>query len=219
MTSMMLSRLHYPVTNLGFGRRVGIWTQGCTLYCRGCVSRDTWPTSPQTAVDLADIRDWIVERIRNVDGITISGGEPTDQPAALGELLDIIADLRTTAPNEFDVLVFTGRSLEAAVGRVPALRDVDVVISEPFIQELVDGRLGLRGSTNQQVTAFSEIGRQRYALDGLDERYVGQRETMGVHVSEDSVWLVGIPRPGDLKILERQLADEGISLGRTSWLS
>ena len=37
-----LSRIHFPVTTLGPGRRIGIWFQGCSIRCPGCISMDTW---------------------------------------------------------------------------------------------------------------------------------------------------------------------------------
>ena len=39
---LSVNRLHHPVTALGSGSRVGIWTQGCAIRCRGCASLDTW---------------------------------------------------------------------------------------------------------------------------------------------------------------------------------
>ncbi|WP_461325238.1 4Fe-4S cluster-binding domain-containing protein [Bradyrhizobium diazoefficiens] len=37
-----VSRIHFPVTTLGPGRRLGIWFQGCSIRCPGCISMDTW---------------------------------------------------------------------------------------------------------------------------------------------------------------------------------
>lgn len=41
---LYLSRIHFPVTTLGPGNRIGIWFQGCSIQCQGCVSVDTWGT-------------------------------------------------------------------------------------------------------------------------------------------------------------------------------
>src|SRR5437899_11617845 len=41
-TEIAISRIHFPVTKLGPGRRIGIWVQGCSVRCPGCISVDTW---------------------------------------------------------------------------------------------------------------------------------------------------------------------------------
>jgi anaerobic ribonucleoside-triphosphate reductase activating protein len=46
-----LNRVHFPVTALGPGRRIGIWLQGCLIRCPGCMSLDTWaPAGTRIAV-------------------------------------------------------------------------------------------------------------------------------------------------------------------------
>ena len=57
-----ISRLHFPVTTLGPGRRLGIWFQGCSIQCRGCISIDTWDktrgiTTIESIIDI--MKDWI----------------------------------------------------------------------------------------------------------------------------------------------------------------
>ena len=219
MNGIQISRLHYPVANLGYGQRAGIWMQGCTVRCRGCISRDTWPADPNSRTTVESVLTWIARHRENIDGITISGGEPTDQPEALTRLLHELNSIRNGDP-ELDILVFTGRSLGDAADAVPILtRSADVVISEPFIRELTDGDLVLRGSSNQVVTALTPLGVARYGNRESDDVYRAQRQSMGIHVNSDSVWLVGIPRPGDLKALESELAKTGVEFGRKSWLS
>jgi anaerobic ribonucleoside-triphosphate reductase activating protein len=81
-----LSKLHFPITALGPGRRIGIWFQGCSIRCAGCMSRDTWAFTrdgePVETV-LKRMEPWFAE----ADGITISGGEPFDQADGLLALL------------------------------------------------------------------------------------------------------------------------------------
>ncbi|MBK8768465.1 MAG: 4Fe-4S cluster-binding domain-containing protein, partial [Burkholderiaceae bacterium] len=126
-----LSRLHWPVTALGYGKRVGIWFQGCSIRCPGCCSDDTWALG-QTATPVSQIMDWIRQLpSEDIQGFTISGGEPFDQPEALSILID---QLR----NEFcaelarDILVYSGYPW-SILGRRHSeiLRKVDVVVSEP----------------------------------------------------------------------------------------
>ena len=97
-----VSRIHFPVTTLGPGRRLGIWFQGCSIRCPGCISMDTWAEGRgNTTVE--EVVNSIIPWISKADGITISGGEPFDQPDALLELT-----ARIRSKTEADILVFTG---------------------------------------------------------------------------------------------------------------
>src|SRR3954471_7332041 len=102
MTAIALSRLHFPVTTLGLGRRVGIWFQGCSIRCPGCISVDTWdPALGQTK--MTDIARQLEGWAEAADGLTVSGGEPFDQPSALEALVRLWRTLSPTA-----ILLFTG---------------------------------------------------------------------------------------------------------------
>lgn len=215
MTSMLLSRLHYPVRNLGYGVRVGIWFQGCTVYCRGCLSRDTWTFDEARRIEISSVLNWLERLDGDVEGITISGGEPTDQPDALRSLLDALAPRRS----ETDILLFSGRTSEQLERDLPWLWErVDLLISDPFAADLSED-CALRGSTNQRVHRLSPLGEQRYPERSFEERYKAQRQQISITVDDRSVWMVGIPRPGDLQRVHQGLNDRGISVGRTSWLT
>ena len=86
--TLELNKAHWPVTVLGPGRRIGLWVQGCSIHCRGCISQDTWPRDPTKAIAIPDLVDWC-KRVSggNLDGVTISGGEPFEQPRGLFALL------------------------------------------------------------------------------------------------------------------------------------
>ena len=91
VTGLGVSRLHFPVTTLGPGRRAAIWLQGCSIHCPGCVSRDTWAPAA-SLTEVAAVADWIEDQADDgLTGITVSGGEPLDQPEQLAALL---TDLR-----------------------------------------------------------------------------------------------------------------------------
>src|ERR1700675_2440335 len=118
---LQLSRLHFPVTTLGFGRRIGVWFQGCSIRCPGCVSVDTWDPQQGTstvAAVLAAMDPWLNE----ADGMTVSGGEPFEQVGALVALLSAVRPrLRG------DILVYTGyerANLETHLPRLSGLIDV-----------------------------------------------------------------------------------------------
>lgn len=215
MTSLLLSRLHFPVRNLGYGIRAGIWFQGCTIYCRGCISRDTWSFDETHRRSIGDVLAWLNDLDSPLDGITISGGEPTDQPGALKALLDALADRDDTA----DVLMYSGRSTEVLERDFPWLwTRVDVVISDPFdATQMTD--CALRGSANQRVHLLTDLARRRYPEERFEEMYSSQRQQMSINVDGRTIWMVGIPKSGDLAKVERSLARRGIAAKSTTWLS
>ena len=192
MSTIALSRLHYPVTALGPGRRLSIWFQGCSIQCPGCISADTWPEG-KGVTTIASVLDAVELWIREADGITISGGEPFDQPDALADLL---RELRARSP--VDTLVYSGYPFEALTGwldRNPGL--IDAIMTEPY-DERSPQTLALRGSDNQSLHTLTALGRSRFgALDRPTGAFDRRLDVM--FDPDGTVWLAGIPTRDDLE--------------------
>lgn len=201
MTALALSRLHFPVTTLGPGRRIGVWMQGCTLHCPGCISADTWaPGLGATTVDAAlqVMATWLPD----ADGLTVSGGEPFEQPQALEALLR-----GWRARGSGDVLVFTGLAFAAVepwLAARPGL--VDAVIAGPYEREAPQ-TLALRGSDNQTLHVLTDAGRAFAAYD----RAAGpqDRRLDVMFDAEGGAWFAGIPARGDFQRLRSALKAQG----------
>ena len=202
MSSIAISRMHFPVTNLGPRHRVGIWFQGCSIRCPGCISVDTWAEGRRkTSVSeaLKAIATWILV----ADGFTISGGEPFDQPGALAELLTGIR-----SHSRADILVFTGHSLEAIEQQLSLMSGlIDALIADPF-DLTASQTLALRGSDNQRLVLLTPLGRERFAeYDRLAG--VGDRSVDVMFDENGEVWLAGIPARDDFRRLRRVLQSAG----------
>lgn len=199
-----INKIHFPVTALGYGRRLGIWTQGCSIRCPGCVSHDTWESDPARLIEidalLSGVEPWLTE----ADGVTISGGEPFDQPEALRALLDALHEGKAG-----DILVYSGYShahLSARFGVI--LERVDLLISEPFVASASD-RLAFRGSDNQRCWLLTERARRLYSAT-LNEDVWPETRRMDVVIDDDSaVWMAGIPRRGEMETMLARLATMG----------
>src|SRR5262245_55079612 len=203
---LSLSRVHFPVTTLGFGRRVGIWFQGCSIRCPGCVSHDTWAFG-RGDTTVASVCESIAPDLPRADGVTISGGEPFDQPAALRALLRW---LRTRIAG--DVLVFSGYAWEQLSSPLQTMEGLlDVLISDPF-DPAAGQTLALRGSDNQRVHLLTPLARERYAGLATARRNANAR-ALDVVLDGPTVWMAGIPAPGDLERLREKLADAGFRAG------
>lgn len=215
--SLELNKAHWPVTVLGPGRRIGLWVQGCTIGCRGCVSQDTWPTDASKAVAVADLVTWCRSVTADVlDGVTISGGEPFQQPAALAALLDALAAWRREASLDFDILCYSGYPLKTLQRDHAALLDrLDAVIPEPYADKLPLGHVW-RGSANQPLVPLSPRGHAHYTAY-VDADDAGSSKAMQVAVEGGRVWMIGIPARGDMQRVEALCQSRGLTLAQVSW--
>lgn len=194
--------MHFPVTTLGPGQRLGIWFQGCSIQCPGCISADTWANS-RGHTTLEDLLEQIIVSLPEADGITISGGEPFDQPDALVALLSALRK-RTGA----DILVYSGHALETlnpVLQRAQGL--IDALITDPFELHSAHSR-PLRGSDNQRMHLLTALGRERFTE--YERPLTEADKSLDVMFDEDgSVWFAGIPSRGDFQRLRDLLNDEG----------
>lgn len=208
MTVIAISRLHFPVTSLGPGRRVGVWFQGCSIRCPGCISVDTWAAG-KGLTTVAAVMDVAAHWLPEADGITISGGEPFDQPEALLTLLRSLHEATAV-----DVLVYSGHSVDTirpVLDRAEGL--IDALITDPYDRNASQTRL-LRGSDNQQLHLLTSLGRRRFA--SYERNYEPADAHFDVMFGADGeVWLAGIPRKGDILKLRVALA----AAGHRAWFS
>ena len=219
--TLELNKAHWPVTVLGPGRRIGLWLQGCTIGCRGCVSQDTWPRDASKAIPVAELLDWCARVApEGPDGITISGGEPFEQPAGLLALLEGLDRWRRGLVQgggpDFDILCYSGqpmRRLQRDHARLLAL--IDAVIPEPYVDSLPVTHVW-RGSGNQPLVVLTERGRRRYA-GHVDAAADAAGKRMQVAVEGGRVWMIGIPARDDMERVEALCAERGLALERVSW--
>ncbi len=214
--ALELNKAHWPVTVLGPGRRIGLWVQGCSIHCPGCVSQDTWPRDKKKAIAVRDLLAWCRKTSSDaLDGVTISGGEPFEQPQALRALLDGLRAWRKEKHLDFDILCYSGmplRRLEKEHADVLAL--LDAIIPEPYVDTLPQGPVW-RGSSNQPLVPLSDRGRKRYAAHLTEPASSNKR--MQATVEGGRVWMIGIPGRGDMAAVEALCASRGLTLTEVSW--
>lgn len=187
---MNVARILYPVEVLGPGKRIGIWMCGCHRACKGCSNPELWEKKPELEVSVDDIMLLInrVAEAHQVDGFTITGGEPMNQPRELSELIKRIKRISS------DILVYSGYKLEELKDRdadtQEILDNIAVLIDGEYIEEKNDGAR-LRGSSNQTVNFLDESSRQKY------EDYMNSRPNQIQNfTASDGTVSVGIHRRG-----------------------
>ncbi len=151
----------------GPGQRLAIWFQGCSLGCAGCFNPATHPVGGET-IDAADLIDRALAQGDAIEGVTISGGEPFEQPDGL---LALARGLRRRAPR-LSILVFSGFTRQEIERKPPGpdiLAAIDVLVDGRFLERRLLGR-GLRGSDNQRVHLLTG----RYTLDQIEATPTGE---------------------------------------------
>lgn len=209
-----LNKAHYPVTVLGPGRRIGLWFQGCSIGCPGCISKDTWAQGPIHRISVTKLLAWCREMAAGgLDGFTISGGEPFDQAEGLSALLDGLIAWRRDASADFNILCYSGytwRRLQEVHSNI--LPKLDAVIPEPFKQNTGVG-MKWRGSSNQPLIALSHRGELAFASSANAEAV----PQIQVAVNDGKIWLIGIPPRGGMDRFVKSCEDKGLKLKGASW--
>lgn len=156
---IIVSAFHFPIYNLGPGKRFVIWTQGCNIRCEGCLSKHTWNFEDGIEISVKElIRKIVFSKDQGCEGVTISGGEPFLQYETLLVLLKEIKKYYD------DILMYSGFEFERIKN--------DFKSSLKYIAVLIDGKyekdkrsnLIWRGSNNQRMIILSKkkVIRERY---------------------------------------------------------
>ena len=131
-----VNRVARPVTVLGPGRRLGLWVQGCSIRCPGCASEDTWDPAAGRDLEVAALARSLADAVlaERLTGVTLTGGEPTEQGPALADLVTRVRAIVADGGAEpVDVLLFSGRTAAAAARLTPELwRTVDAAVCGPY---------------------------------------------------------------------------------------
>lgn len=135
----------------GPGRRAVVWVQGCTLSCPGCFNPQTHDARAGFLIPCDELAQRLLA-LADLEGLTISGGEPLQQAEALLRLLQQIR-----ARSSLSILVFSGYTL-AEIRRLPSgselLSQIDVLVAGRYDRQH-PASLGLLASANQRIHLLS----------------------------------------------------------------
>jgi anaerobic ribonucleoside-triphosphate reductase activating protein len=197
-TMLIHSKMDSSSVN-GPGNRAVLWFQGCSLGCKGCWNPETHAFNNKKDTSVGEIQDWIAG-LKDVEGITFSGGEPMQQAPYLYVLVTWIREHRP----DLTIGMYTGYSkkeLENGTFKWKSAEDADWVRgSKQLWQEIkkhldfaVVGRYvesmachdePLRGSRNQEVLFYTT----KYSEASLSQ------QTAEITVGEDGlIQITGYP--------------------------
>lgn len=176
MSAPTIIRLYGTVNDSivdGPGLRFTVFVQGCKHHCPGCHNPESWPFEGGTEESI----DALIERIlanKLVRGVTLSGGDPFEQPAACAEIA------RRVKAAGRNVWTYTGYLYEDLQRQLDCLNDPaldsaerdrlesiswllpesDVLVDGPFVQEKRSLDLKFCGSTNQRLIDLAKTRAQ-----------------------------------------------------------
>ena len=156
----------------GPGERFTLWTQGCSKGCKNCFNPETWSFAINKIISVEEIFNIIKDL--DVSGVTITGGDPFEQPEELFNLLLLLEKLNLSK----GVIVFTGYTIDE-INKDFLLRK-----SLSYIDVLIDGRFfeerrissGLRGSENKVLPEELEID-----------------QSVEIGLEDDNIYVTGFP--------------------------
>ena len=192
---LLLNSVAEGVTTLGPAPAAVLWTQGCSIACRDCMSVATWDSRAGVRAYPSDVAAWLAGT--NSRYLTISGGEPTEQPGALNALLDLLDD-------RWVVTMYSGRDLlalrtENRPGIATLLGRIDVLIAGPYVVGQ-HNRLLWRSSDNQVIHDMT--GRAPIPED--------QSVGLSFRITSAGVEAIGVPpEPGFVSTFRTDAADHG----------
>ena len=174
-----------PVTHAeGPGARFAVWVQGCSIRCPGCFNPQYWGTRGGTALTAKQLMQQVP--YEGVEGITLLGGEPFEQAAALADFAELVQS------RGLSVMAFTGYTLSQLRERVAAgdvgtsklLEHTDLLIDGPYVSGETDDVRPWVGSRNQGFHTLTD----RYSH--LSEQWGEFRDRLEITVAPDGTTAV-----------------------------
>lgn len=196
-----LNKIQYPIYNLGEGKRIGIWVQGCSLGCKGCVNNTLWSNIGGKSIAIVDLFNWVALFQNDFDGITISGGEPFQQYEQLITFLHLIK-----SKTDLNVVCFSGYYFKELVELFPDkifMKYIDILIDGRYIEEQHDDT-NLKGSINQTIYKF---------VNGEPIIENGNKFSKKWSIKIDcnnQIYMAGIPKKYELERISHELEILGI---------
>lgn len=179
---MQIDRILFPITTLGPGNRLGIWTIGCPHSCPHCSNPELWANDDAKDIPLSQLEVFLKEKVGLVDGVTITGGEPFYQS---NELYSLVCMLKKH--NYTDILVYSGYKYEELANKFPhILQYVDVLVDGKYL-DVLNNNIGHKGSSNQRCIVLNEKLQIKYS--DFNEK-VRERQNF---ISNGKIISVGIP--------------------------
>jgi anaerobic ribonucleoside-triphosphate reductase activating protein len=176
----------------GPGKRFAVWVQGCSIRCPGCCNPEMFTHGRGGVVVSPEALAAEVLATPGLEGLSVLGGEPFEQPEGVAELCRLVkAGGRT-------VMLYSGYTLAELRAQATARPAISEALAHCDL--LLDGRYDATkperarrwvGSTNQQLHFFTDAYRP-------DEPRFWSSNTVELRLENGKLTINGWPAPADL---------------------
>lgn len=175
--------------------RFALWVQGCPLRCDGCCNPQFLDARGGELASVDALAGEILAT-PGIEGVTLLGGEPFAQAAALALLA-----LRVRAAG-LGVITFSGYTLEELrashdPGVAALLGETDLLVDGRYDRALRSQARRFIGSANQRVHALGP----RYAALASEEAWPRGGEVLEVRLDGARAFVNGTPDPDVARLL------------------
>lgn len=167
----------------GEGIRAVIWTQGCLHNCKGCHNKITHDLNAGKLVEIEAVKKEIT-KLKNLDGITFSGGEPFLQVEACLILAKFIKELG------LNIWCYTGYKYEDILkdlNKKKLLEKIDILVDGPFVISKRSLSTPFRGSTNQRIIDVNKSLKENKVI--TIEKYMKITSYSNLYKKDDSIYI------------------------------
>ena len=144
----------------GPGKRSVIWTQGCLKECVNCFNSIMKDISGGYIIHIEELYEKIISN-KEIEGISISGGEPFLQTTEIYKLLEKIK-----FNSNLSILVYTGMTMKEILlehNIKKNLEFIDVLVAGPYIDKLKNSG-SITSSSNQNIYLLTD----RYSIEDFN---------------------------------------------------
>lgn len=169
------------------GNAFTIWTQGCSLNCKGCWNTQMHDFNGGVEMSIEEIVQRLQEANQKygVTTVTILGGEPLQQQ----DIFNLMARIVDLEDNKYGIILYTGYTKKEIkdLGYSRYVRLADVLISGRYDESKRDITKHLIGSTNQEIDFFTNKFKKSDIKDGtrFELKIKKTGETTGLGYPDD----------------------------------
>lgn len=142
----------------GPGFRTSVYLAGCVHRCPHCHNPHSWDPDEGRVMTMKEIMQIIDEE--NFD-VTLSGGDPLFYPEKTEALIN---EIKKKGRNIWLYTGYTWEEIQNDPVLASALRNVDVIVDGPFLNQLKSSDLPFRGSSNQRIIDVKESLRKGHPV-------------------------------------------------------